>query len=921
MSSPQEKDAPLRSDIRRLGNLLGKALTRHGGRRLFEIEERVRELSKELRRQRDEEKEGELTKLLGDLTLEDTIGVIRAFATYFQLANIAEQHHRIRRRRHYQIHTPESPQRGSLADLFQRLSTGTGSLPAEAIRVLFDKLDIRPVVTAHPTEATRRSLLEKHRRIADLLAALDREDLPEVEEKHLLDRLDREVDSIWLTDELRRSRPTVMDEVHYALHYFDAVLFDAVPDFLEELHQASERIPGLELPAEITPITFGSWVGGDRDGNPFVTPEVTWQTFQLMRRTVIMKYRSAVRELGSRLSESSRFSPPSPELVESLRRDASELPELARQIEQQNPEEPYRQKLGYIMERLVRTLSGESEQTYRDSSALEKDLDLILASLRANDAASAALVERLRRQVATFGLHLAVLDLRQSSDRHTEAVSEITQGIGLSPHYGDMDESARSRWLTDELETLRPLVSGTMRLSEPTRNVLETFDVARRAIQELSPKAVGTYLISMAENVSDVLAVVVLAKESGLYVPPAPGRALHAPLPVAPLFETIDDLRRAPDVMDRLFRNAAYRRIVKAQGNLQEVMIGYSDSSKDGGILTSSWELYKAQESLWDVARRHGIELRLFHGRGGTVGRGGGPSHRAILAQPPGTVAGRIKITEQGEVISAKYGLPEIAIRSLELATSAVFEASVPGTDGDVGRLDRWRAIMEELSERAYHAYRDLVHDSPAFTDYFTEATPVDELQHFFIGSRPARRKGISKGIADLRAIPWVFGWTQSRHLLPGWFGVGTALSTFVEQGNRENLEILKAMNREWRFFESTLSNVEMALAKADFQIARHYAYRLADPKRRAIFDRIEDEFRRTRRQLLEVTEQKELLEKTPVLRRSIDVRNPYVDPMSYLQVELLDRYRKKGSPEDHELLTAILRTINGIASGLRNTG
>jgi phosphoenolpyruvate carboxylase len=431
----------------------------------------------------------------------------------------------------------------------------------------------------------------------------------------------------------------------------------------------------------------------------------------------------------------------------------------------------------------------------------------------------------------------------------------------------------------------------------------------------------------MAHDVSDVLAVVALAKEAGLFVPPAGERPLVTSLPVAPLFETIDDLRRAPEVMKRLFRNPAYRAIVEAQGNLQEVMIGYSDSSKDGGILTSSWELYKAQAELWRVAREQGVELRLFHGRGGTVGRGGGPSHQAILAQPPGTVSGRIKITEQGEVISAKYGLPDIALRSLELATSAVVEASLPSakaeseTDDAERQRERYREVMEQLSEHAMRAYRRLVHESPGFTEYFTEATPVEELQHLRIGSRPARRNDETTGIADLRAIPWVFGWTQSRHLLPGWLGVGTALEKFTDARPELHLQTLREMNREWRYFKSTLSNIEMALAKADFQIARQYAERLAGPKRRKIFDEIEKEFVRTRRLLLSVTEQDELLEKTPVLRRSIDVRNPYVDPMSYLQVELLDRYRKKGAPEDDELLYAILLTINGIAAGLRNTG
>ncbi len=916
-STERKKNEPLRRDIQTLGRLLGATLKRHGGRELFGIEEKVRALSKSLRAKPDPAREKELLSLLRGLDIDEANGVIRAFSVYFQLVNIAEQHHRIRRRRYYALHTPNRPQAGSLADCFERLKS-SGRKPID-IRNVIEGLEIMPVMTAHPTEATRRSLLEKHRRIADLLSDLDRADLPEPMQEEAVADLEREVESIWLTDELRQFQPSVLDEVAYTLYYFDAVLFDAAADYLEELHRAARRVPRLKLPRDLAPLRFGTWVGGDRDGNPNVTPETTWTALQLQRDLLISKYIDAVDDMASRVSESSRFCPPLERLSVSLAADAAELPEIGLLVESRNKEEPYRQKLGYVRERLERALN-EEEGGYVSADALYDDLDQIRESLEAGASRSVALVERLLMQVATFGLHLATLDLRQHSARHTDALAELARAAGVD-HYADMSEIERTEWLTTELATGRLLASPYTPMSAETTETLGVFAVARRALDEMGDKAIGTYIVSMTRDESDLLAVLTLAKEAGLYAPATETSPVLARISVTPLFETIEDLQQAPAVLTRLFENPAYAQVLKAQGNLQEVMLGYSDSSKDGGILTSSWELYKAQEVLTEVARAHAVELRLFHGRGGTVGRGGGPSHRAILAQPPGTVGGRIKITEQGEVISSKYEFPEIALRSMELVTSAVIEASLPRTRKR-RRPERWLEVMEALSESANDAYRDIVHELPGFTDYFNEATPVSELAHLRIGSRPARRQKRSKGIGDLRAIPWVFGWTQSRHLLPGWLGVGRALAQFIEDDPKENLALLREMNQKWHYFGSTLSNIEMALAKADFQIARQYAERLADRRRRSIFTRLEKEYQETRDLVLRVTEQRELLANSPVLRRSIDVRNPYVDPMSYLQVELLARYRRaKTSASQDAYLYAILLSINGIAAGLRNTG
>jgi len=987
----------LRADIRRLGDLLGETLKRLGGERLFKIEENVRALCKQLRSAHPGKNaasaERKLKRLLQRLSLDETIGVIRAFSVYFQLVNIAEQHHRIRRKRYYDLNTPDQPQRGSLAETLRSLRRNVPE--ADLLQRTLDRLEIVPVMTAHPTEAARRTLLEKHRRIAGLLADFDDENLAPRRRAELQARLAAEVESVWQTDEVRHTQPTVLDEVNQGLYYFDATLFDAAPALLEELERRlEENFPGVKLRDGASPLRFGSWIGGDRDGNPFVTPEITWETLRLQQRMVFRKYRDAVADLGRRMSESSRFAPPTDELRESLKDDAKQSPTLAAEIAARNAEEPYRQKLSYIYARIENTLrrnrdlasalrlteqhalisirpglpiitaltrsDTDTANVYRDGAALWEDLRLVRDSLRAGKAVYAArAVDRLMRQVLVFDLHLATLDLRQHSERHTAALAEITRALGSSDYSG-MSEDEKVEWLTRELTTPRPLVATDARYSAETTETLNVFRVARRALDEISPKAIRTYVISMTREVSDLLAVLVLAKEAGLVewgvgewgsgrageresegardkenFSSSPTLPLpHSPTPhsppriaVSPLFETIEDLRRAPEVMRRLFEHPVYRQQIAAHGDLQEVMIGYSDSSKDGGILTSSWELYKAQERLWEVAREYGVELRLFHGRGGTVGRGGGPSHEAILAQPPDTVAGRIKITEQGEVVSSKYSLAEIALRSLELTTSAVIAASLPQASRNAGKLSRWKEVMEEISAEAFVVYRRDAR-APGFYDYFVQATPVEELQHLRIGSRPAKRKPGSKSLDDLRAIPWVFGWTQSRHLLPGWLAVGTALENFIKASPRENLRLLREMYREWPFFHSTISNIEMTLAKADFQIARQYASRTLDRRLgQRIFRMLEEEYDRACRMTLQITGERRLLDQSPVLQRSIAVRNPYVDPLSYLQVELLARRRESVERSEltagdrEKLLYATLLTINGVAAGMRNTG
>ncbi len=946
------KDLPLSEDIHRLGDLLGETLKRLGGERLFAIEEEVRALCKQLRTEHSPATEKKLKKLLSSLSLDEAIGVIRAFSVYFQLANIAEQYHRIRRKRWYELHTPNSPQRGSLAHTFQSLSEA--QVAAADLQTVLDKLEIRPVITAHPTEAARRTMLEKHRRISDLLGEFDHPEISPKKLQELKTRLAAEIESIWQSDEVRHVKPTVLDEVGNCLYYFDATLFEELPTMLGELERVlGKHFPGVKLQDGAAPLRFGSWIGGDRDGNPYVTPEVTWEALRLMQRQVLRKYEVAVNDLGHRISESSRYAPASKELLDSIERDKPLFPITASLVVERNVEEPYRQKLSFIYARLENTLRRNQElasvmliekghplistrpgmpvitalrkttapPVYQNAQQLWADLKLVRDSLRTSQAQLAAqAIDKLMRQVAAFGLHLAQLDLRQHSERHITALTEITRALGLSKDYGQMTEEERTTWLTEELSTPRPLVAFDAAYSAETIETLNVFRVARRALDEISPRCLRTFIVSMTRDVSDLLAVLVLAKEAGLFTCEGTFR-----LAVTPLFETIDDLQCAPDVMKRLFENPVYSRVIASQNHLQEVMIGYSDSSKDGGILTSSWELFKAQESLWEVARAHNIELRLFHGRGGTIGRGGGPTHEAILAQPPGTVAARIKTTEQGEVISGKYSLPDIALRSLELTTGAVIAASVQDHfQVSPTHLAQWKEIMETISADAFQAYRRFVRDTPGFYDYFVSATPVEELQHMRIGSRPSKRKQGSKSLDDLRAIPWVFGWMQSRHILPGWLAVGTALEDFIHQKPRTHLQVLREMYEGWPFFRTTISNIEMALAKTDFQIARQYAETLVAPElSQRIFSLLEEEYERSCQAVIKVTGERRLLEKQPVLQRSIAVRNPYVDPMSYLQVELLARLREhKGKADEREqLLYAILLTINGIAAGMRNTG
>ena len=908
-TGPSDRDELLRSDIRRLGHQLGEALTRQHGPDLLELVEEVRSLTKKVRSEADEAAAEDLDRLLADQDLDRTIQLVRAFTIYFYLANVAEQVHRI----------------GDLA-----LTDDSRTVAATVDRILgadldphlvaevVSRLELRPVFTAHPTEAARRTLLTKLRRIADLLEERRAPDATPRDRARVDRRIAEIIDQIWQTDELRVTRPTPLDEARSTIFYFEQLFRDVLPALAEEVALQLARLPAdPERPA----VRFGTWVGGDRDGNPAVTPEVTAAVLDLQYRHGIRNLIEAVEGLAEELSTSDRIWGVSDELRASLERDRALLPDVWQRFHRLNANEPYRLKCAYIHRRLQHTEARIEEGArhqpgidYRGPEDLLDELALMQRSLRdhAGGLIADGTVERLIRLVRTFGFRLATMDVREHAGRHHDALAELYRRVDVD--YEALDRAERTRLLGDELAGPRPLATPATAPSEETAPTLETFRTICAALDRLGPDAIESYIVSMTRGADDVLAAAVLAREAGL----VDLTDDVARIGFVPLFETISELRRAGELLDELLSVPSYRRLVRLRGDVQEVMLGYSDSNKQGGITTSQWEIYKAQRMLRNTARAHGVTLRLFHGRGGTIGRGGGPTHRAILAQPFGTVDGSIKVTEQGEVISDKYGLPGLAARNLELAVASVLEASLLHRVSRQPKtvLDRWTEAMEVFSESAHAAYRRLV-TSPGLVDYFLSATPVEELAEMNIGSRPSRRPGGGAGLDDLRAIPWVFGWTQSRQIVPGWYGVGSGLAAAVEAGYGP---VLREMWDQWMFLQTFLSNVEMTLTKTDLRIARRYVEALVPAEHRHLFDDIAAEYERTIGQILGLTGRDVLLAEYPVLRRTLEVRDRYLDPLNYLQVALLARTREERPPDPH-LERALLLTVNGIAAGMRNTG
>ncbi|HKB22959.1 MAG TPA: phosphoenolpyruvate carboxylase [Methyloceanibacter sp.] len=912
-----DKDLPLRDDIRLLGRILGDTVRSQEGEPVFAIVEHIRRTSIRFHREEDEAARHELEATLNSLSHGQSIQIIRAFSYFSQLANIAEDQHHIRRTRAHAL-AASAPREGTMAHALTRARDA--AISRSKLQNFFANAIVCPVLTAHPTEVRRKSTIDREVEVAQLLEERDRLRLTPEETAANEEALRSAVLTLWQTSMLRGSRLKVVDEIANGLSYYGYTFLHELPRFYaaleDQLVSTDPAWENFELPSFLR---VGSWIGGDRDGNPFVTAEVLRQALGLQSERALKFYLDEVHLLGSELSLDTRLVTVSDELKDLAARSPDRSP--------QRRNEPYRLAISGIYARLAATARGlgQAEASrhavgeaprYAECAEFTADLGILYRSLTANGSATLARgrLRRLRRAASTFGFHLAGIDLRQNSEVHERTVGELFEMTSTASNYAGLPENARISLLREELKTARLLSSPFLRYSAETASELTNLREAAEAHRRYGKAAVPNYVISKTNGVSDLLEVGLLLKEAGLLRP----RERELDVNIVPLFETIADLRNCGDIMDELLAMPEYRCLLEDRGRAQEVMLGYSDSNKDGGFLASGWELYKAETALIDTFRRHGITLRLFHGRGGSVGRGGGPSYQAILAQPSGVVQGQIRITEQGEVIAAKYSHAEVGRRNLEILAAASLEATLLQADHAAPR-EEYFTTMEELSNHAYRAYRNLVYETAGFERYFWESTVIGEIANLNIGSRPASRKNSTR-IEDLRAIPWVFGWSQCRLMLPGWYGFGTAIKAWLAARPRDGMSILREMYREWPFFQTLLSNMDMVLAKSNIAIASRYAELVEDTElREAIFPRLRAEWQYTIEILLAITGQHALLDQNPLLARSIKNRFPYLDPLNHVQIELLKRHR--AGDTDERVVQAIHLTINGIAAGLRNSG
>ena len=892
-------DVLLRSDVRKLGELLGQSLVRQEGPELLKLVEDVRKAVRE----------GGGAEVLEKISVEQSVQLVRAFSTYFHLANVAEQVHRAR------VLGEARAQGGSwlsravdkIEEAYKVQAPGH-QFTKEELTKWISELMVRPVFTAHPTEAARRSVLSKLGEIAKLL---DLKPSPVQEE-----RLAEFVDILWQTDELRLERPEPMDEALNALYYLDDLQLNTVPEVLNDFSRELKRL-GINLPVTARPLTFGTWIGGDRDGNPNITPEITKEAVVLQVGHAIRTTISAMNQLRQMLSISTRIAGGTPELSASVAEDLKNIPEFESRFLRLNAQEPYRLKATAIVHKLAftrdRHAAGKPHTPGRDyasSAELLKDLTLLRDSLFAHkgDLIATGLLERTIRSIAAFGLTHATLDIREHSDAHHAVLKQL-----LPDGYIDLSHDEKFPILSKELASSNRL--DTSKLDAAGKKTFETFVAINELIDTFGPEVIETYIVSMTKGADDLLASAVIAKQAGL----VDVNKNVARIGFAPLLETVAELRAAGEILEKMLGDSNYREVVRLRGDIQEVMLGYSDSNKDAGIATSQWEIHRAQRTLRDIAKKHGVRLRLFHGRGGSVGRGGGPTYEALVALPWGSVDGQIKMTEQGEVISDKYALPALARENVELTLAASLEATVLNRSArqSAEDLKAWNDCMEAISTASFTRYRGLV-DHPDLPAYFYASTPVEQLGNLFLGSRPSRRPDAAAGLDSLRAIPWVFGWTQSRQIVPGWFGVGSGLKAAREAGQTE---VMKKMLSEWHFFSTFISNVEMTLAKTDLKTAKHYVEALVPNELHHFLDTITDEFELTVKEILTLTEKKELLGDQEILARTLQVRDAYLEPLHLLQVSLLSRVRVEGEEADPTLIRALLLTINGVAAGLRNTG
>ncbi|WP_338401753.1 phosphoenolpyruvate carboxylase [Flaviflexus huanghaiensis] len=918
-----DSDAELRADVRRLASMLGRILAEQKGQDLLDQVERIRQLTKDARLSTNRvEVFDQMVDELRDLPMERVTDLVRAFTLYFQLANTAEQNQRARVRRN----RPESE------EWITRAVTRIGEvLGTDELNRIAEKLDVRLVFTAHPTEASRRALLGKLRRLFDVLSETTEEGTAA---RRRQDRkLEEIIELLWQTDELRRTAPTPVDEARNLLYYLKELYTEALPETVGVL-AAELEAAGAQLPSGSEPLQLFSWIGGDRDGNPFVTPEVTAEILRMQANEAIdvaldkLTYASHVLSISTKLVE------PDEQLQTSIQADLATLTRFPRFVQELFVDEPFRLKIELMKGKFLRTRTRINDGTphvagadYANSEDIRSDLAVLTDALERTGSGRAVsgLAGDIRRTLGGIGLTLASIDVREHSSKHHELLEQLYARLGENgTPYAEKSDEELTDLLSRELASKRPLagagiVNGTLGLTDSAQRTYDTFAEIARAQAIYGPDVAETYIVSMTHGAHDILAAAVIAREAGLVSIPNGTTSGHAMIGFVPLLEEVRELRIADEILETLFADPSYRAIVRMRGNLQEVMLGYSDSNKDSGVLTSQWEIHQAQRRLRDVAAKHGIKLRLFHGRGGSVGRGGGPTYDSILSQPNGVLDGEIKFTEQGEVISDKYLHPELARENMELTVAAVMEAS------SLHRAARASAevqatrdeLMDFMSEAAFRRYRELT-DNPDLPEYFVTTTPVQQLGMLNIGSRPAKRTTADSGIDGLRAIPWVFGWTQSRQIVPGWFGVGTALRAAREAGYGDQL---KEMFDSWHFFRAVISNVEMTAKKTDLGIAQHYVHSLAPQHLWPLFDLIRDEFAITIEELTALTGCDELVESNPVLKRTLEVRDQYLHPISYMQVSLLTRIREAGPEASEELKRALLTTINGISAGMRNTG
>ncbi len=901
-SDDASKDNPLRQDVRSLGTLLGTVLVDQAGEDLFALVEQLRQLliRNRTRTQATGDPSGKLLSeartVVSQMDLDKAYQVTKAFAIYFELTNLAETNHRKRRRRAGKLGGQHQPPAGSFHGTLLRMKEA--GISGEQALAALAPLSIMPVFTAHPTEVARQTVLLKRRRIAEQLERLDHVPLSAGEALACEDAIRTEITALWQTDEVRLTKPTVDDEIRMGLRYFKLALFEALPGIYGEIGDSFRDVFRIRLDEAEVPniVRFGSWIGGDRDGNPLVKPESICNALGLARSLILAEYARDVRELSDGLSSSLRQVSASEEMLSRLDDYGRTTPGVHLLWGEHNRSESYRRFLSFVLHRLQHSNGRASDSdSYSSATEFAQDLVLMRDSLRANHGQRLAksLVDPLLRKVWTFGFHLHTLDIRQHARAHAQAWAELAPALSGNQGLQQVRETA----------------------SPSSRDVLETFITIAQIKKNYPHQSICNYIISGAESEDDILNVLHLAEACGVV---ASGSAHDPGLMPVPLFESIESLRRAGSIVRALWARPEYQSLLDSWGRWQEVMLGYSDSNKDGGMLTSIWELYQTHRELQRVADECGVKLQLFHGRGGTVGRGGGPTHSAILAQPEGCFSGRIRITEQGEVLNWKYAEPVLAEWNLELMIAASLEALTRKRGQAAGDDPRWEAAMEEMAEEAYKFYRRCIAEDPEVMEYFEQATPVNELDTARIGSRPSRRPE-GRRLEDLRAIPWVFGWMQSRHAVPAWFGVGYALEGFAKKGAGHE-ELLREMMRNFRLFSDLLRNVELGMAKADLNISRVYSELVTNAAlRKRVFTMLEAEFLRTRRMLLRIAKQRELLAGNRVLARSIRLRNPYVDPMSLIQVELLRRKREGQSNADLDY--ALGATINGIASGLHNTG